>query len=314
MKLFPRNNRIIFSFLMAAILSACQNPPSAEKRPQESKLLFDVPIRNLEQLASLRPGIDVMLNGEPIALLIDTGATYNIRFLRQAEFDPSKFESSELLMSRYFGGHGIMTLDPFHLSIDHYSRRIRNEGKAMLSPDYLEGIKGLLSPQSLEKGVTLILDFPGRRFLALKEDLEGAKNWAAKHYNHRTFQSLKSPTRRDRLWVLDGTIEGHEQVKVLLDTGAFISHFRSTYLKSTKANIKKTQVGDVWGNLYEAPIIMHQKFFFAGKKINIPEIVLDGPLANLEKDIQGIIGMDVLQQAIMIVPWYETGELLISFE
>lgn len=307
----PGHLRLAFCLLV--ILGGCHMRSSGS----DPSVLFDVAIEDLDRNTTLRPGVLTTINGKPSAMIIDTGAAFHVHFIQKNELTSSNFNQSEVLLAQYFSGHSAVTMKQFDLKIGAFERSLPREGRAMVPPEvffYSDSTlaPGLLSPQSLGGDITAILDFPNKRFVGIRGDSKKAQAWYHSQGNNHVFTPLKATSKKDHVFLVNASVQNHPPVTVLLDTGAFVTHFRKSYLQPSALLNEHVEVNDVWGNSYQTEAVADQTILLAGHSTKLSKVVLDGPLEN-ESSAQGIIAMDVLQNAVLIVPYYSNDEIFISF-
>ncbi|HEX2580693.1 MAG TPA: hypothetical protein VHL08_01800 [Dongiaceae bacterium] len=308
----------LWQALLLLSLVACAGPAidgkSCSVLTAEMNPLFDIPtIGRLPD--SLSPAIHTRLGNVEGIWNIDSGASFHARFVDDREAARVKQKAGSHQLGEFWADPD---LSPLHLGTHDFP--LENSVAAINMPnnigtrDLLAVIKGLISPQQIGPDIVTILDNPRHRFLGFRSDLAHVMAWYRCQDAHAPhFHLVARDPRYPYDWLVPMQLSGHKSGLFLIDTGADTSEARRDMFLSPPTIVAGLAQVPINGKIYYPDGVRDAKVEILGMKRTIPLLDINGDILNQPDFVDGIIGIDVLKDAVLIIPWYGVGRLAIGF-
>jgi len=165
------------------------------------------------------------------------------------------------------------------------------------------GIGGIVSPQKLNPGGAVVLDFPGGEMVA--EDLAHAE---ARLGGHRV--SLGTAIRCGTAYILTGSIEGKE-ARLIVDTGAAATDLKATSAPGRALTGRSAVARDMVavGGAVTSRLISDATVILGQLKVRIDVPLVSDRAAMMRCASDGVVGMDVLASCVVVI---EPNEMRIA--
>ena len=256
-------------WLFPIVLCACRTiTPAAPP----ASALWEVPI----VFRSGFPVVEGTIRGKPILLALDTGApetTLQHWFVKSLEIEPTPSE-----------GHLVAEL-PLSLGTSVTTAKWRLVENNPVQRDL--GIGGTLSPQKLLVKGAVAIDFPRKRLLALDGKANAWLLWLDERSPKGKVESLPRVAPFDGRLHVNTRAGDSREVPTTIDSGKVHSSYAST--------------------LFD-PSLLAGGQHVAGLHLKVGQAEfgpLDVAVQPAEGVVEGWLGMDVLQGAVLLVPVHE---------
>jgi hypothetical protein len=286
------------TMLLAGFLFACTASATAQT--------FDVPLTftGTDGSTSANALVEVEVAGQRTLLILDNGVTYQIfasPFAQQQKL-PVK---GRIIGASDHAGSSIsgLRLHPIPMRIGTRAISLERAAAFDLPAAFAkQGISGLISPISLIDSGYVVLDFPGKRMVALPADSTAAQSWLQSRGN----KTRRITTRIDSAgdFHFPVTLDQRYETWAALDLGAARTYFTARYSKvtATSRDCVMTGVsGDcVGGALSDGHDVKLAGTTYRAMPIGITDVISGS--ANAGFRVDGLIGMDVLRNCALALP------------
>jgi hypothetical protein len=188
----------------------------------------------------VQPVVEVVLANQPTCLMVDTGSDQTVvnSALGRLIQGKRRHATGDEAAGKQFNLDYVRDVP---IQIEEHPATLSLVAIANLDPGLAEaGIQGILSPQSLLPSLAILLDLHSRKMMAFTSTT-GMQRWI--HTSEPRIALDRVPVRmRDNSPTVRMSIDGHQAVALLLDTGAQRTVLPSGYLpfSSTTQGTKQT--------------------------------------------------------------------------
>ncbi len=199
---------------------------------------------------------------------------------------------------------------PFSMKMDQSStslENIRAISSDLPSNMEKEGICGMLSPQSLIKNKTVILDFPNESLEIHEAEssdkiLEFLKvSYPAYLFSELPVLEAKSSEgkRIPSLLLIPASLIEKPEMVLDIDSGSPITHMPENYVQPTCVEPSNYPMQTASGEIYYLDQARNQLLEIGGHPVHLDRLFL---LSTPSTPFEGVLGMDVLRRMIIVVP------------
>ncbi|HEX2580692.1 MAG TPA: hypothetical protein VHL08_01795 [Dongiaceae bacterium] len=300
------------------LLAACMHagPGDASRCVPEAAIpspLFDLPLVDRKDGAS--PLVQAEIDGISGMWNIDTAATSHIVFLDDAAWQKVGAHAPLSFLHKasvpYPRPASLRLGDQIFPQSDRIEAAHPNISSSVVR-DIIGAYKGSLAPQAIDPSLVTIVDMPRRRFVGFKGTIAQAEQWliCAKKRNV-TFKTLTLDPR-NRALLAPATLDGAQGL-FYLSTGDAYSWARDDRIPPRYLRVKGLpSYNSFSGRTKDSPAV-------EDVPVEIGTFHTVVPILNLIKEggedyVDGVLGIDILKNAVLIVPWHERREIAIGAE
>ena len=260
------------------------------------------------------PVVDVRVNGESTRFIVDTGSTHNVITTQLAkELGITLRRSKETGRDHAGASVAVYETSPLRIAVASHERELRDV-LAIDAPAPLErfGIGGFLSPQTFVERGCVVLDLPGKRLLVTTDSLADIRQGhSADRLRMTTVPRERVDGVDDRKLLVTVSLRDRDPAVAELDTGARRTEFVTSYLGVADASAGQDGGLGVSGQQTKGRLVQGQYVRFGTGTSGPMDVLARNEIRKDEGVISAVLGIDVLERFVVVVPAEPSEELLI---
>jgi aspartyl protease len=261
-------------------------------------VLLDVPIRfDVGGTTTHAPTVDVLVNGTPTRLILDTGSTDHVLTIDLVRAAGLAHEPGEPGTDHAGSSVDSWFVGDLELEIDSIGFGL-HDAVAITGPAPFAGwgVGGFLSPQHVHPIAHAVIDLVADRFILVEGEDDAVDRWVRARSPFMTRLELERDPA-EATPVVSAAIEPFEAVPTMLNTGGRGTEFAVAAVPGLVGAAAADAGKGVGGDPVRASMVEHRTLLLGGEPFPIARLLIRDEIDTM----LGLVGMDVLRGTIVVV-------------
>jgi hypothetical protein len=260
--------------------------------------LLDVPIRfDVGETVTHAPMIDVVVNGTPTRLILDTGSTDHVLTIELGRAAGLPHEPGEpgtdhagASVDSWFVGDVAVEIDGVGFGL--------HDAVAITGPAPFAGwgVGGFLSPQHIHPTAQVVIDLVADRLVLVAGDDAALDDWLRTRSGGMVALELERDPAEPTP-VVQAAIEPFEPVATMLNTGGRGTEFAVAAVPGLVGAAEAEPGKGVGGSPVVGTVVADRTLVIGDERFAVPRLLIRDTIDTM----QGLVGMDVLRGTILVV-------------